>query len=111
MAFFYVYYVFIYQTVTSLTYVFVPLDFRPLIRLRPKPLKTPYSTSVHPTAIRNRTILFVSQTEPMYSLRPGAAFFLCHMKHFSLNSHRCNILSPVWGPLGIRKINHIKTIF
>ncbi|EFA4859891.1 hypothetical protein E0401_11195 [Escherichia coli] len=30
MAFFYVHYVLIYQTVTSLTYVFVPLDFRPL---------------------------------------------------------------------------------
>ncbi len=29
MAFFYVHYVLIYQTVTSLTYVFVPLDFRP----------------------------------------------------------------------------------
>ncbi|EGW5518012.1 hypothetical protein ELX69_17835 [Escherichia coli] len=31
MAFFYVHYVLIYQTVTSLTYVFVPLDFRPHI--------------------------------------------------------------------------------
>ncbi|NAR27853.1 hypothetical protein FZC19_24415 [Escherichia coli] len=31
MAFFYVHYVLIYHTVTSLTYVFVPLDFRPLI--------------------------------------------------------------------------------
>lgn len=29
MAFFYVHYVLIYHTVTSLTYVFVPLDFRP----------------------------------------------------------------------------------
>ncbi|EDQ4308086.1 hypothetical protein B9U28_004622 [Salmonella enterica subsp. enterica serovar Javiana] len=29
MAFFYAHYVLIYQTVTSLTYVFVPLDFRP----------------------------------------------------------------------------------
>ena len=35
MAFFYVHYVFIYQTVTSLTYVFVLLDFRP----RPVPLQ------------------------------------------------------------------------
>ncbi|EFN7970603.1 hypothetical protein ED741_15535 [Escherichia coli] len=33
MAFFYVHYVLIYQTVTSLTYVFVPLDFRPLVQL------------------------------------------------------------------------------
>lgn len=31
MAFFYVHYVLIYQTVTSLTYVFVPLDFKPLV--------------------------------------------------------------------------------
>lgn len=29
MAFFYVHYVLIYKTVTSLAYVFVPLDFRP----------------------------------------------------------------------------------
>ena len=31
MAFFYVHYVLIYHTVTSLTYVFVPLDFRPRV--------------------------------------------------------------------------------
>ncbi|WP_250187497.1 hypothetical protein [Escherichia coli] len=34
MAFFYVYYVLIYHTVTSLTYVFVPLDFRPRKRIQ-----------------------------------------------------------------------------
>ncbi|TGH31974.1 hypothetical protein E5S52_23495 [Escherichia coli] len=35
MAFFYVHYVLIYHTVTSLTYVFVPLDFRPLKQTDP----------------------------------------------------------------------------
>ncbi|EBW6765601.1 hypothetical protein DP806_16170 [Salmonella enterica subsp. enterica serovar Saintpaul] len=33
--FFNVHYVLIYQTVTSLTYVFVPLDFRPQMRCTP----------------------------------------------------------------------------
>ncbi|EDZ2705008.1 hypothetical protein FPD81_004933 [Salmonella enterica subsp. enterica serovar Heidelberg] len=36
MAFFYVHYVLIYQTVTSLTYVFVPLDFRPQLLRCPR---------------------------------------------------------------------------
>ncbi|EDS0895619.1 hypothetical protein GRK55_004789 [Salmonella enterica] len=33
--FFYVHYVLIYQTVTSLAYVFVPLAFRPLLQTIP----------------------------------------------------------------------------
>ncbi|TAA07012.1 hypothetical protein EXW99_23335 [Escherichia coli] len=33
-AFFNVHYILIYQTVTSLTYVFVPLDFKPRIQIR-----------------------------------------------------------------------------
>ena len=51
MAFFYVHYVLIYQTVTSLTYVFVPLDFRP--RFHPVAPQPPCSSQNSGQAAKN----------------------------------------------------------
>jgi len=56
MAFFYVHYVLIYQTVTSLTYVFVPLDFRPLdlVKIGVLPLVTLIVSFYFPQNIKDK---------------------------------------------------------